>query len=92
MSVVHNTPIPQSVLRKKRNSVCYHAVCESVAVGESLVEHKPSKENISDLEHLINILSEFDAGVNLLYVYSIFFSITPNFFNKTMWHPLKCQE
>ena len=30
---------PESVLRKKSNSVCYHAVCESVAVGEYLVGH-----------------------------------------------------
>ena len=32
MSVVHNTSKPESVLRKKRNSVCYHAVCETVAM------------------------------------------------------------
>ena len=37
MSVVHNTSRPESVLRKKSNSVCYHAVHQSVAMGESLV-------------------------------------------------------
>ena len=33
MSVEHNTSKPESVLRKKSNSVCYHAVHESVAIG-----------------------------------------------------------
>ena len=49
MSVVHNTSRPESVLRKKSNSGCYHAVCESVAMSESLVGHIPSKENVADL-------------------------------------------
>ena len=49
MLVVHNTSRSESVLRKKSNSVCYHAVCESVAMGESLVGHIPSKENTADL-------------------------------------------
>ena len=48
MSVIH-TSRPESVLRKKSNSVCYHAVHESVTMGESLVGHIPSKENIADL-------------------------------------------
>ena len=43
MSVVHNTSRPESVLRKKSNSVCYHTVCES------LVGHKLSKKNVADL-------------------------------------------
>ena len=49
MSVVHNTSRPESVLREKSNSVCYHMVCELVAMGESLVGHVPSKENISGM-------------------------------------------
>ena len=49
MSVIHNTSRPESVLRNKSNSVCYHAVCESVAISESLVRHMASKENIADL-------------------------------------------
>ena len=48
MSVVNNKSRPESVLRKKSNSVCYHAVHESVAMGESLVGHIPSKENATD--------------------------------------------
>ena len=49
MSVVHNRSQPESFIRKKSNSVCYHAVCESVAIGESLVGHIPSNENVADL-------------------------------------------
>ena len=49
MSAVHNTSRPESVLRKKSNSVCYHAVHESVVMGESLVGHISSKENVTDL-------------------------------------------
>ena len=49
MSLVHNISRPESVLRKKSNSVYYHAVCGSVAIGESLVGHTPSKENFTDL-------------------------------------------
>ena len=49
MSVIHNSFKQNSVLRKKSNSVCYHAICESVAMGKSLVGHVPSKENIAHL-------------------------------------------
>ena len=49
MSDVHNTFRPESVLTKKSNSVCYHTVCESVEMGESLVGCIPSKENATDL-------------------------------------------
>ena len=49
MSVVHNTSRQESVLRKKSNSACYHAVHESVARGESLVGHIHSKENVAYL-------------------------------------------
>ena len=49
MSVILNSSKPESVLRKNSNSVCYHAVCESFVMGESLVGHIPSKDNIADL-------------------------------------------
>ena len=49
ISVIHSSSRPESVLRKKSNSVCYHAVHESVAMHESLDRHIPSKENIADL-------------------------------------------
>ena len=49
MSGEHNTSREESVVRKKSNSVCYHAVHKSFAMGESLVEHMSSKENVADL-------------------------------------------
>ena len=49
MSVTHNSSKPESVLRKKSNSVCYHTVLESVAMGDSLVRHITSKENVAYL-------------------------------------------
>ena len=49
VSVVYNTSRPESVLRKKSNSVCYHALNKSVVIGESLVGHIPSKDNVTDL-------------------------------------------
>ena len=33
MSVIHNTRQPESVLKNKSNYVCYHDVCEEVAMG-----------------------------------------------------------
>ena len=49
MSVIHNTQRPESVLKKKSNSICYHAVRESVAMGESLTTHVPTLQNPADL-------------------------------------------
>ena len=49
MSVVHNTQCPESTLKKKSNQICYHAVRESVAMGESLIRFISSKENPADL-------------------------------------------
>jgi len=49
MSVIHNTQTPESTLKKKSNAICYHAVRESVAMGESLTAHIPSDRNVADL-------------------------------------------
>ena len=49
MSVVKNTQKPESTLKKKSNQICYHAIRESVAMGESLVTHVASTENPADL-------------------------------------------
>ena len=46
MSVIHNTSRSESVLRKKSNSVCYHAVHESVKMDNFLVRHISSTDNI----------------------------------------------
>ena len=49
MSVIHNTQKPESQLKKKSNEICYHAIRESVAMGESLTGHIGTKENPADL-------------------------------------------
>jgi hypothetical protein len=67
MYVVHNTQRPESVLKKKPNSICYHAVRESAAMGESIIGHVPSIDNPADIctkvvsggqkrNHLIHLL------------------------------------
>ena len=40
---------PESTLRKKSTSICYHAVHEAVAMGKALVAHIPTKKNLADL-------------------------------------------
>jgi hypothetical protein len=49
MSVAHNTQRPESVLKKKSNSICYHAVRESAAMGESIIGHVPYVDNPADI-------------------------------------------
>jgi hypothetical protein len=49
MSVIYNTQRPESILKKKSNVVCYHAVRESVAMGECLTGHVPTDDNPADI-------------------------------------------
>ncbi|KAL7523055.1 hypothetical protein ACHAWF_000342 [Thalassiosira exigua] len=49
MSVINNTSKPESVLKKKSNSICNHVVWESVASGECLMTHIPTLKNFADL-------------------------------------------
>jgi hypothetical protein len=49
MSVIHNYSKVESELKKKCNSVCYHAVRESVAMGETLAAYISTHENPADL-------------------------------------------
>ena len=49
MSVIHNTQKPESMLKKKSNSICYHAVREAVAMGELLTGHVRTHENVADI-------------------------------------------
>ena len=48
MSVIHNTSKPESTLKKKANSVCYHYVRECIAAGEALTTHIATHLNPSD--------------------------------------------
>ena len=55
MSVIHNTSKPESVLKKKSNSICYHFVREAVVTKECLTSHIPTAKNVADL--LTKVLS-----------------------------------
>ncbi len=47
-SQVTNSSRPESTLKKKYNSICYHAIRESVAMGKSLISHLWTWFNLSD--------------------------------------------
>ena len=49
MSVAINSSKPELTLKKKSNSVCYHAVREAVVMGEALVAHIGTAYNLADL-------------------------------------------
>jgi len=49
MPVIYNTSRPESTLKKKINSICYHAVREAVDSGELLTTHCKTGDNHSDM-------------------------------------------
>ena len=49
MLVIHNTQSPESTLKKKSNSICYHAVRESITMGGSLIGNVGTNKNCDDL-------------------------------------------
>ena len=49
ISVINNTQQPESMLKKKSNSICYHAIRESVAMGECLTGHISTHVNPADI-------------------------------------------
>ena len=49
MSVIDNTQRPESTLKNKNNSICFHALRATVAMGECSTTHIPTKDNLSDM-------------------------------------------
>ena len=49
MSVIHNTQRPESTLKKKNKSICYHALREAMEMVECLTMHITTKYNLSDM-------------------------------------------
>ena len=49
ISVLHNTSRPESVLKKKSNSIYYHFLREAVSMRECLTTHIPNARNWADL-------------------------------------------
>jgi hypothetical protein len=67
MLVVHNTQRPETVLKKKSNTICYHAVWDFAEMEESIIGHIPYVKNPADIctkavpggqkrDHLIRLL------------------------------------
>ena len=50
ISVIRNNQSPESTLRKKSDSICCHAVCEYVAMDDSLTGHIGTNNNCADLD------------------------------------------
>ena len=48
-SVVINSTLPSSTLKKKHNAIAYHKVCEAVATGIVRIAHISSKKNRADI-------------------------------------------
>jgi hypothetical protein len=49
MSVVLNTSVPSSVLKKKHNAIAYHCVREAIAAKVMRFAYVKSDENVSDI-------------------------------------------
>jgi hypothetical protein len=48
MSQVTNSSRPEPTLKKKCNSICYHAIHELVVMGETLLMHIRTGKNLAD--------------------------------------------
>lgn len=49
MSVVKNTSVPESQLKKKSNSIAYHFVRQQVAADVGRISYEPTNSNIADM-------------------------------------------
>jgi hypothetical protein len=48
-SVVTNSTLPASTIKKKHNSICYHRVREAVAANVIRIAHIPTGQNLADM-------------------------------------------
>jgi len=49
MSMVRNSSVPESQLKKKSNSIAYHYVCERAAAGVVVINYEPTGSNVADM-------------------------------------------
>ena len=49
MSMVRNSSVPSSQLKKKSNSIAYHYVREKAAAGVVIINYEPTDTNIADM-------------------------------------------
>ena len=76
MSIIHNTQRPESTLKNKKNSICYHTFREAVAMGDCLTIHIPTKDNLSDMITKFLYISK-NRGIVKLLMYDVFDSHEP---------------
>ena len=74
MSVIHNTQRPESTLKKKSNSICYHAVCESAVMGYFLTARVGTNKNCADLATKV-----LYGGKRRFYVSNLLYNIYDDF-------------
>ncbi len=48
-SVVTNSTLPSSTIKKKHNAICYHRVREAVAAKTIRIAHIPTDQNLADM-------------------------------------------
>jgi hypothetical protein len=49
MSVVKNSSVPESMLKKKSNAIAYHYVRERAAAGTVAISYEPTESNLADM-------------------------------------------
>jgi len=49
MSIVNNTSVPESVLKKESNSIAYHYVRSKCAEDVSRITYENTKTNLADM-------------------------------------------
>jgi len=49
MSMVKNSSVPESQLKKKSNSITYHCVQEKAATGVVIINYEPTTSNVLDM-------------------------------------------
>ncbi len=76
MSIIKSTSKPEFTMTKKSSTVCYHAVRESVVMGETLMTHIPGAENPAAV--MMNSLSGSKHQYHVYnHMYSIFITTIP---------------
>ena len=67
MPTIYNTHHPESQLKKKSTSICYHAVREAIPMGELLTGHVRTYENPTDI--LTKVVGGGQNWKNLVQMY-----------------------
>ncbi len=79
-SQVTNLTKPESTLKWKCSSICYHFIHESVAMGETAITHLKSEHNSSDLMTKVTYGAKYHRLVSgILYMTYMMTTLTNRF-------------